>query len=180
MGMGESTIPETGDRNLAHLFRMTYRMMARISHRHDHGNHAQARTLSIIRERGQITQKELMALLDIRSSSLSEIIGKLERSGFIKREKNPEDKRGFIISTIPLSKPDGCQEMTSAGMNNENSMFACLNSEEQEQLKKILEKLIESLKSESDAPSHSHGHRRLGRRPRHHGHGPFQGRRFQP
>ncbi|MDM5144493.1 hypothetical protein ICE98_01589 [Lactococcus lactis] len=45
-----------------------------------------------------MTQKNLVAQLDMRPQSASEMIKKLEKKQFISRQKDAQDKRGFIIS----------------------------------------------------------------------------------
>ncbi len=139
---------DTDSRILTRLFRTASRIMARIYHRHDHASHSQIHTLSIIREYGSISQKELMTILDVRSSSLSEILLKLELNGSIRREKNPDDKRGFIISACNVPEPNPVKKAHDD--EEEMDLFTCLNSKEKEQLKSILEKLVQSLKKETD------------------------------
>jgi len=159
---------------LAHLFRHASRLMARFSHRRDHAHHAQGRVLSIIRERGDITQAELLELLDVRSSSLSEVLGKLERTNLIARRRNEADKRGFIISATAEGEALlGGHEGTFG--ESADRFFACIDDTEKEQLRSILLKIVEALKDDPLAEGaegyldreHSgcghHGHARRGR-----------------
>jgi len=133
--------------DLAALFRRASRLMARVYHRRDHAHHAQSHVLDLLRERGPVSQRDLLEELDVRSSSLSEVLRKLELGGWITRERNPEDRRGFVISaterTMASVEPDDGAEGGQA------DLFACLNDEERTSLRDILTKLTASL---SDDP----------------------------
>ena len=157
-------IETTDNQDLADLFRRASRLIARVYHRRDHAHHAQGHVLSIIRERGSINQGELLEILDVRSSSLSEIIRKLERKGLITRERNEKDRRGFIVSAIERpddQPPDPCRARESSG-----NFFTCLDDEEQVRLRTILEKIIASVKEDplSREPGCSHHKQGGGRR----------------
>ena len=132
------------DAELGHLFRHTSRLMARAFHRRDNAGHAQARVLSILREHGPMSQRDLLALLDVRSSSLSELLSKLEAGGLIARERNPDDRRGFILSAtgagLALSETDAD--------GREPDFFACLDPTEKAQLAAILTKIATPLREE--------------------------------
>ena len=133
---------------LVDLFRWASRLMARSYHRREHSHHAQARVLTIIQEKGSINQRELLEILDVRSSSLSEVLGKLERSGQIVRKKNEEDKRSFIITAADEAQAPGEGPADVSGEGAE-SPFACLDDQERQQLGNILEKLVQTLKDDS-------------------------------
>ena len=134
-----------GNEDLALLFRRASRMMARSFHRRAHAHHAQEHVLSIIREQGPMKQSALLELLDVRSSSLSEVLGKLERNGLIERRRDEKDKRSFVIRAIQNAVPaavmqdDGVRESADA-------LFDCLEEAERSQLGTLLEKIIDSLK----------------------------------
>ncbi len=57
----------------------------------------QNRVLSILLEKGTLSQRELMELADIRSASLSELIAKLEMNGYVRRVPNPRDRRSMSV-----------------------------------------------------------------------------------
>jgi DNA-binding MarR family transcriptional regulator len=129
----------TSDQDLESLFKQSIRIMSRYNHRHDYTHHAQRDVYKIIKEKGPMPQKALMEILDIRSASLSEILSKLERRGHIIKQRNEEDKRGFIVAVN--------EEMTmldeGRGAKKED-MFSCLNEEETQQLGTLLHKIISS------------------------------------
>jgi len=157
------------DAGLAHLFRHTSRLMARVFHRRDHAHHAQHRVLALLLANGPMNQRDLLELLDVRSSSLSEVLAKLEAGGLITRERNPEDRRGFIISITPEGREmlGDTPERTGS-----DGFFACLDETEKEQLRAILAKIADALRDDpmagddgfDDGP-HGRGRGKFGRGP---------------
>lgn len=150
-----------GGEDLTALFRHASRLMARLSHRHQHGSHAQQHVLQLIRQKGPLPQKELMALLGVRSASLSEVLAKLEQRGLIARRRSEQDRRGFIVTAQKeegevLAKPQ--PEETGQPVS---SFFSCLDADEQARLAEMLRKIIAAM--ESDGP-HEKGGQRRGRR----------------
>ncbi|MEF2230730.1 MAG: MarR family transcriptional regulator [Pseudodesulfovibrio sp.] len=146
--------PPGGDAGLAHLFRRTSRLMARAYHRRDHASHAQSSILSILREDGPMNQRDLLERLDVRSSSLSEVLAKLEAGGLVARERNPEDRRGLIISITPEGRKMLGDEPDRAGADG---FFACLDDAEKEQLRGILTKIAATLRDDPMAGNDGFG-----------------------
>ncbi|WP_319582657.1 MarR family transcriptional regulator [uncultured Pseudodesulfovibrio sp.] len=128
---------------LAGLFRLASRLMARAYHRGDSAHHAQHRVLSLLLQNGPMPQGELLEILDVRSSSLSELLRKLEDRGLILRERNPEDKRGFIISAT-----DQARAMVPENDGAPDGLFDSLDETERDQLRTILGKLVASLRED--------------------------------
>lgn len=118
--------------------------MARVYHRRAQAHHAQGHVLSIIKERGPVKQKDLLTMLDVRSSSLSEVLAKLESNDLIVRQRDEDDRRGFIVSAregadgAPPEPKDGYQESA-------DTLFAVLSDEERNQLGELLNKVIASV-----------------------------------
>ena len=135
---------------LLDLFRRASRLMARVYHQGAHAHHAQGHVLALIRAHSPVKQRELLELLDVRSSSLSEVLAKLERNGLIIRQRDEADKRGFVISARKeaasplLDQQDGYNESTEA-------LFAVLDDRERRQLWELLDKIIQSME---DTPAY--------------------------
>lgn len=53
---------------------------------------------------GEMTQRELLELLHTSSAALSEVLGKLEREGLIKRGRSEADKRQLEVSLTEAGK----------------------------------------------------------------------------
>lgn len=147
--MNETKEQPYNNNDLGVLFHRIAKMMARSYHKHSHAHHAQAHIFSIVRERGSINQRELMKTLDIRSSSLSELLKKLELRGLIERTRDEHDKRGYIIS-VAEGVENPFPEITRKDQPAREEFFATLENKEKEQLGTLLEKIIHS--------AHEHGH----------------------
>lgn len=99
----------------------------------------QIRVLHIIANNDGLSQKELAALLDVRSASMSELLDKLERSNLIYREKDELDKR---ITHVLLS-PDG-RELVNSSQNQTDFaevLFGGLSTEEKYSFYSVVKKL---------------------------------------
>lgn len=100
----------------------------------------QGRILAILMNRKKMTQKELQDILRIQPGSMSEILAKLEEKGLIRRGKDDEDKRRCILElTDAGAEAARLQEKQEDG----HPTFGVLKEAEQEELKKLLGKLLE-------------------------------------
>lgn len=99
------------------------------------------RMLRLLAERGEMQQSDLVYLLELRSASVSEQLGKLEAQGLVERRRSEEDRRGV---TIELTHA-GRELAESAGAQAD--MFSALSGEEQEQLRALLQRLLSSWES---------------------------------
>ena len=103
---------------------------------------AQDRLMRLLSAAGRVTQRSLGEMLDIRSASLSELLGKLERPGWISRQPNETDKR-----TIDIKLTEEGENMLNSIGNERADMaeevFGALNEEELRQLHSLLGKLID-------------------------------------
>lgn len=102
----------------------------------------QGRIMGILKMKPEISQKELGFLLDMSKQGLAELLGKLEAAGYITRTPSAEDGRVMMIKLTPLGK-EVAEEMDSKE-NNQDSIFSCLDEEEQKNLKSYLVKMIEN------------------------------------
>lgn len=64
----------------------------------------QGRILSILKMKPEITQKELLFLLNMSKQSLAELLSKLEKNGFIVRQPSPTDRRVSLITLTEKGK----------------------------------------------------------------------------
>ncbi len=101
----------------------------------------QGRVLSILRMKPQISQKELGYLLDMRSQSLGELLGKLEKNGYITRTPSEEDRR---TANIHLTA-EGAAATDDGSAAREEDIFSCLNQEERERLNGYLLRIADGL-----------------------------------
>lgn len=118
----------------------------------------QGRVLSLLKLQPEITQKELGYLLDMRNQSLGELLGKLERNGYITRTPSEKDRR---VMNIKLTEEGAKAAAQLDGKQEDvNQIFSCLSEEEQAVLSDYLERLIDALEKtfeEMGIPEHDHG-----------------------
>ena len=106
------------------------------------GRGGQNKILRILAEKGEMTQRDLTEKLGIQPGSASEVIGKLERAGFVERRANEHDRRAAKLCLTEK----GEEEMKTSG-GTKPPLFTALNQEEKEQLLSILEKLLSDWQS---------------------------------
>ncbi len=130
----------------------------------------QGRLLAVIAEMQPTNQKDLVDRLDIRPSSLSELMGKLEQKGLIARKQDENDKRNYIV-TLTDEGTRMAGQVAEQSKEFEEKLFGALTQEERVQLKGLLEKLNvawQSLAEEQGACRHAHANPPFGMG----GHGP--------
>lgn len=101
----------------------------------------QQRVLAILNKEDGLIQSQLAEILDIRPSSLAELLKKMETSGDVYREEDPEDKRIKRVYMTEQGRAKIAPFDPSA--NRSEAFFAGLNEEEQEQLGKYMDKIAD-------------------------------------
>lgn len=109
-------------------------------HRPERGR-AQDRILKILENKEVKTQKEIQETLGIQPGSISEIISKLEARGMVTRDKDEQDKRKVLLKITEA----GIESIKETSYEEkEKDLYKELSKEEQEILKGILRKLVDS------------------------------------
>ena len=123
---------------------------------------SQRRVLMLLREHGSMTQRDLLERMEVRPSSLSELLGKLESHGWVVKEKSAADKRNYDVALTP----DGLRALEELEAQNcaaASELLSCLEPEERARLAALLEKLSGAWRvRESEggvSPRHGRGHR---------------------
>ena len=96
----------------------------------------QGRILKLLAEEGDMTQRKLTEKLGIQPGSASEVIGKLERAGFVTRSENTEDRR-----TVDVRLTEAGREQFDEREQEKPDLFSSLSEEEKTLLLSLLEKL---------------------------------------
>ena len=104
----------------------------------------QARVLKVLKEEGSVAQSVLQDKLAVRPGSLSELLGKLEAKGLIRRTPDPEDRRKNTLSLT--EEGEKAVEDREERLEDRNKAFDMLSEEEQETLKGLLKKILEGRK----------------------------------
>ncbi|ERL66031.1 MarR family winged helix-turn-helix transcriptional regulator [Schleiferilactobacillus shenzhenensis] len=132
-------------------------------------HHGQARILRVIANEDEPNSARLAEILDIRPSSVSELLKKLEDAGLITREPDPDDKRASKIHMTPAGEAK-LKEAEQAQTDFADKAFSGLSDEEQQQLLALLTKTDDALAGQvKDTPDFPDDPRFGGRGMHHHG-----------
>lgn len=104
------------------------------------GKGSQKRVLILLYETGGMTQRELTERMGVRPGSASEVIGKLEGAGLIRRTPSLADRRTTDIQLTPFGRVQAEEAVTQRKMRH-REMFSCLSAEEKDTLLALAEKL---------------------------------------
>lgn len=104
------------------------------------GKGSQKRVLRILLESGPVTQTALTEYLHIQPGSASEVLGRLEELGLIRRSANDTDKRTVVVSLTESGTLQAEEALQERNRQNQE-MFSGLSEEEQDQLLGLLETL---------------------------------------
>lgn len=101
------------------------------------------RVLALLKQKDGVSTKEMATVMGIRVSSLNEVLGKMEKDGYVERSASPDDRRVMLVWLTDKGKavelPD--QKMPEI-------IFGKLNQGAQNQLCMYFEQMISSLQSE--------------------------------
>lgn len=96
------------------------------------------RVLRLLAERGDMSQSDFVYLLELRSASVSELLGKLEAQGLVTRRRSETDRRGVTISLTDAGRA------ALPAPADPDAAFSALTDEERTQLQTLLQKLLTS------------------------------------
>ncbi|MBE6753185.1 MAG: MarR family transcriptional regulator [Ruminococcaceae bacterium] len=111
------------------------------------------RTLGIMAENDGVTSRELAELLDIRPSSLTELLGRLEGKGLVSRTPDENDRRVVRVSLTEEGRKLS-EEHTARHNERVARASACFSEEEAVQFCEMCERLrghLETLAAEDKA-----------------------------
>ncbi len=153
-------------RDLSHVMRSMYE-----------GKGSQKRILMILDELGGSTAQNILTRrLEIKPGSASEVIAKLEASGYVVRTQSEADRRGVNVELTELGKA-AAREARETRKQRHERMFSCLTSDEKDELLSLFEKLNKDwrVNFREDGSSHDecghHGHHGHCENREHHGPG---------
>ncbi|MDR0819756.1 MAG: MarR family transcriptional regulator [Oscillospiraceae bacterium] len=149
----------TQSEKLFMLFQRGAHFAGRGQHKRTGGGHGQVYVLSLLAD-APISQKELLEKLGVRAGSLSELLGKLEHSGFITRTKDENDNRAVNVAITDAGRKFAA-EYGDLRSEAAEAMFSALTDEEKTTLIALLEKLHGAWRQErevNDSERHGHGH----------------------
>lgn len=155
--------------NLFNALQRLNRQMHRQSHRmmppKDGLHRGQIHLLHLISQNDGIIQRDLAERLDMRPSSLTEMLTGLEQNSYIVRKQDEKDKRIIHVYVAEAGKTaiDG---FSQANDKLADSLFSCLTTEEMEKMIELVDRINTNLEvvDEGD-PVECHEGKRF-----HHGH----------
>jgi len=98
---------------------------------------------------GGVRQKNLVEELDISPAAVSELVTKLEKDEYLKREVDPDDKRATLITLTDLGKARAA-ELSDERNERFSKAFTALTEKEKDQLLKLLEKITADEEDKED------------------------------
>lgn len=102
--------------------------------------------LALISENDGIIQRDLAEILDMRPSSMTEMLSNLENKSLIKREQDEKDRRIMHVYLTESGK-EALEEVTKVNNNLSESIFNCLTVEEKEIMLNMVNKINNSFES---------------------------------
>ena len=103
-------------------------------------SHGQTRLLRILAQQSGASQKTLAEMMRIRPASLSELLTKLEKKGYVSKEQNHKDRRvtNYFLTPQGRTLADSLESVRSSlGVE----FFSVLSEDEKASLTEILNKL---------------------------------------
>ncbi|MGL9729042.1 MarR family winged helix-turn-helix transcriptional regulator [Enterococcus sp. DIV0756] len=100
----------------------------------------QQRVLAILANEDGLIQSQLAEILDIRPSSLAELMKKMEKSGDVQRKEEEHDKRIKRVFLTEKGKQKA-QKLSHVGEDMSEAFFAGLTKEEQEKFSEYMQKI---------------------------------------
>lgn len=104
-----------------------------------HTEKGQGRVLTLLKRIPEISTADLAYLLDIRQQSLNELLIKLEKSGYIVRDRSEEDKRVLLVKITEKGKSIEQEDF------DYSVLFSCFSQEDQDIFGDYLTRLIDEL-----------------------------------
>ena len=139
---GQNMAPEDAAQDLDYDEAALYALFFRCSHilcRRVGIRVSRQRVLSLLSQRGEMSQRELREALGIQAGSFSELAGRLEERGFLTREQDPADRRRILLRLTQA----GRERAEKDSRARDQELFCALSEEEQAELRRLLQKIAD-------------------------------------
>jgi DNA-binding MarR family transcriptional regulator len=93
-------------------------------------------------ERGSLSQQAIGERLRVDRTTMVALIDDLERAGHVKRERNPDDRRAYVISLTAAGKRAQARAEKAVDAHA-LEFFGKLSEDERQELHRLLARLIE-------------------------------------
>ena len=171
----EETIERRNDvtRSVLKLMRA---MRRRPMHEHEFPP-AVGRMLMTLRRHDGAAPAELCEIMDVRPSSMSELLGRMEESALITRVNDEADRRATKVFLSEGGK-EAVERIEARFHEEDAKLTACFTEEEIAEFCMLCDKLSAHLESDAFGEDHPHGH--CGHRGHHGHHGGHHGPHGEP
>src|SRR5882757_3623417 len=96
--------------------------------------------LTILETEGPQSQQELVSWMRLDRTTMVALVDGLEGHGFVRRERNPDDRRAYLLQITPAGRR-AQQRATKLLRAAEERFLASLNQRERNQLRELLTKI---------------------------------------
>ncbi len=115
-------------------------------HMNGGGRSGRAPIICALRKRGgEMPQRELMNMFDLKAGSLSEVLAKVERDGLIERTRDTADRRQLIVRLTAEGEAQADLEQARRERFRANAL-TCLTADEKVQFEDMLARIKEHWK----------------------------------
>jgi DNA-binding MarR family transcriptional regulator len=101
---------------------------------------------------GTRSHGSLCSELLVSTGAMTNRLDKLERAGILTRSRDPDDRRGVLLELTPTGR-EKLDQYIDTGANRERQLLAALSASDKRQLNRLLQKLLNSLQTESTDPT---------------------------
>jgi DNA-binding MarR family transcriptional regulator len=104
----------------------------------------QFQILGLLHDHGGLAQRDLVETMDMAPSMLVTLLNPLEADGLVSRERDPADRRRHLVTLTPA----GAKQLAGASRaqkDTEDALFASLDDNQREHLRRLLLALSEGL-----------------------------------
>lgn len=102
--------------------------------------------------RRPLSQTELAQAARVEQPTMTETIARMVRDGLVQRNRNPEDRRGTVISLTRLAHAR-FPKARAVLVESEREAMAGLSDDEKALLRDLLRRVLRNLESSSDHPT---------------------------
>ncbi|MCW5652752.1 MarR family winged helix-turn-helix transcriptional regulator [Hydrogenophaga sp.] len=110
--------------------------------------------LIVLNERPGIDAKTLCSTLSLDRASLTGVLDRMEASGLVTREMDPNDRRARVLALTPKGR-DVFRQSSRKGVGTQLTILDPLSPKEQASFMKLLAKLVEAQTRRLSRPSSS-------------------------
>ncbi|GEP19654.1 MarR family winged helix-turn-helix transcriptional regulator [Pediococcus argentinicus] len=139
--------------NMVSILKHARRMPMQQFSQHGHGGYGKQRVLKVIYDHKSVTQSELAEILDIRPSSVSEMIRKLEKNELVERTTDENDRRVTNVTLTDKGRAvfEDREEKNHDAENPFGELFEGLSDDEKDQFLELTNKVLSNLKDDSQS-----------------------------